>query len=113
MVTGTIKDVKEKGFGFIAPDEGGSDVFFHVKQLVPGTEHALAAKGARVSFDVRQGDRGLMAVNVSIFSVRDEPAAEQHPPQLAVEEILVGMDQAMLAVMEWYDLLKQTVRAKA
>src|SRR5439155_717458 len=38
-VTGTIKRiVRDKGFGFIAPDEGSEDVFFHRSQLGPRAE---------------------------------------------------------------------------
>lgn len=111
MATGTIKDVKDKGFGFIVPDGGGADVFFHFNSLAPGTAHALVIKGARVSFEARRGDRGPMGVNVSVFSVRDETAVEQRP-QLTVGEILDGIDETMMALMEWYDLLKQAVGAR-
>jgi CspA family cold shock protein len=50
MPTGKIKMFNEdKGFGFIKPDDGGDDVFFHVSALREGDE---IAKDKTVSFEV-------------------------------------------------------------
>jgi CspA family cold shock protein len=50
MPTGKIKMFNEdKGFGFIKPDDGGGDVFFHVSALREGDE---IAKDKTVSFEV-------------------------------------------------------------
>jgi CspA family cold shock protein len=50
MPTGTIKLFNEdRGFGFIKPDDGGGDVFFHVSALREGDE---IAKDKAVSFEV-------------------------------------------------------------
>jgi cold shock protein len=50
MPTGTVKMFNsDKGFGFIKPDDGGADVFFHVSGLREGDE---IIKGVAVSFDV-------------------------------------------------------------
>jgi CspA family cold shock protein len=50
MPTGKIKMFNEdKGFGFIKPDDGGGDVFFHVTALREGDE---IAQGNTVSFEV-------------------------------------------------------------
>ena len=65
MPTGKVKWFnKTKGFGFIAPDEGGKDVFVHQTGL---TEEIR--EGDKVSYDVQEGQKGLNAVNVKI--VRD------------------------------------------
>ncbi len=63
MQRGTIKMVQEKGFGFIAPEEGGDDVFFHATSL-EGVEFNELAKGTMVVFDSEQGDKGLKATRV-------------------------------------------------
>ena len=62
--TGAVKFFNEtKGFGFIKPDNGGSDIFVHVTAL-QGV-HALV-DNQQVSFDVEEGKRGLQAINVAI-----------------------------------------------
>ncbi|MGI5191940.1 cold-shock protein [Promicromonospora sp. CA-289599] len=53
-----------KGFGFIAPDSGDEDVFVHVRALGPGMTEL--AEGARVTFDVVDGDKGPNARNVRL-----------------------------------------------
>mmetsp|Transcript_2699 Transcript_2699/g.5822 ORF Transcript_2699/g.5822 Transcript_2699/m.5822 type:complete len:110 (+) Transcript_2699:70-399(+) len=53
--TGTVKKfVEEKGFGFITPDEGGEDVFIHLRQC-NGAERLN--EGDRVSYDLVWNDR--------------------------------------------------------
>jgi CspA family cold shock protein len=50
MPTGTIKMFNEdKGFGFIKPEDGGVDVFFHVSALREGDEITL---GKVVNFEM-------------------------------------------------------------
>ena len=62
MPTGTVKWFNEdKRFGFITPDEAGKDLFVH--QSGVAAERPLQA-GARVSFDLEQGDQGPKAVNL-------------------------------------------------
>ena len=53
-----------KGFGFIAPDAGGGDVFVHVNALGPGM--TSLSEGARVTYDVVEGDRGPNARDVRL-----------------------------------------------
>jgi cold shock CspA family protein/tetratricopeptide (TPR) repeat protein len=60
--TGRIKTYKEdRGFGFITPDNGDSDLFFHITQ-VQGM--ALPTPGTAVQYEVTQTPKGLNAVNV-------------------------------------------------
>ena len=63
-MTGTIKTLKDRGFGFIAREGEAKDLFFHAKELNGVTFDELRV-GDRVSFEVVQGDKGPSAVNVS------------------------------------------------
>lgn len=54
----------ERGFGFIAPDQGGADVFLHVSSLSrSGLQPPM--DGQRVRFSIRAGKKGPEAANVS------------------------------------------------
>ena len=62
--TGTVKWFNvEKGFGFIARDGGGKEVFVHVSALAPSGLTALN-EGERVTFDVVDGRKGPEAARV-------------------------------------------------
>ncbi len=63
MAEGTVKWFNDaKGFGFIEQD-GGPDVFVHHSAIQADGFKSLA-EGARVSFDVVDGQKGLAAENV-------------------------------------------------
>lgn len=66
--TGTIvKYFDDKGFGFIRPDDGGRDVFFHISRLVEGDSTSLAPN-RKVAFEVAPDKYGKMAAaNVRIL----------------------------------------------
>jgi CspA family cold shock protein len=67
VATGTVKWFSdEKGFGFIAPDEGGKDLFVHHTGIRAGGFKSLA-EGARVSYDSEESPRGPKAVNVTVL----------------------------------------------
>jgi CspA family cold shock protein len=64
MMTGTVKFYNEqKGFGFIAPDSGATDVFVHATALERAGMRTLS-EGQKVSFDTARDSRsGKVAVS--------------------------------------------------
>ncbi|MEU1470179.1 cold shock domain-containing protein [Streptomyces sp. NPDC005761] len=92
MVIGrVVRFDSAKGYGFIAPDHGGEDVFLHVNDLRMAEESLRP--GLMVEFEIEQGDRGLKASSVrpaagtggaaaasapaSVFAARSEPVNRQ------------------------------------
>lgn len=64
MTIGTVKFFNvSKGFGFIAPDDGGKDVFVHATALEAAGMRSLN-EGDKVSFDTQPDARGSKAVNL-------------------------------------------------
>ena len=64
MATGTVKWFSdEKGFGFITPESGSSDVFVHHSNI-DGSGFKSLPEGAKVSYDAENGPKGPNAVNV-------------------------------------------------
>ena len=66
MATGTVKWFSnEKGYGFITPDGGGEDLFVHFSAIA-GSGFKTLDEGAKVSFEVTQGQKGLQATDVQV-----------------------------------------------
>jgi CspA family cold shock protein len=65
MATGTVKWFNEsKGYGFIAQDDGGDDVFVHFS-AIQGDGFKTLVEGQKVTFEVEEGQKGPQARNVS------------------------------------------------
>jgi cold shock CspA family protein len=99
-----------RGYGFVAPDSGGEDVFLHVNDLQ--FDKRLLGPGALVEFDVEEGDRGLKASRVRMISkgtdrgtsARSEPRSESRAADddmlcdvLSVKEFLEEVTETLLA----------------
>ena len=57
MAEGTIKTLTDRGFGFITPDTGRGDIFFH-RSTVEGTDFEQLRTGDHVSYDTEDDPRG-------------------------------------------------------
>ena len=64
---GTIKKiVRDKGFGFIVPDDSSDDVFFHRSRLAPKVVFEDLREGDEVEFQVTKGEKGPQANNLKV-----------------------------------------------
>jgi cold shock protein len=64
MAIGTVKFFNtSKGFGFIAPEDGGKDVFVHASAVEMAGMRVLT-EGQRVSFDIQPDAKGAKAGNL-------------------------------------------------
>jgi CspA family cold shock protein len=68
MAIGTVKWFNaDKGFGFIAPEDGSADVFAHFKAINAAGFRSLN-EGDRVEFETQQGPKGLQAANITVIN---------------------------------------------
>jgi len=84
MPSGTVKWFNDaKGFGFIQPDGGGPDAFAHFSAIQAEGFKTLK-EGARVEFELAEGDKGVMATNIR---PSDEKTTSAQAPSSPAPEI--------------------------
>jgi CspA family cold shock protein len=65
---------EEKGFGFLRPDGGGKDIFFHISRLHQGQSTELMP-GTKVAYDLGMDRNGKIAASsVRILTAEEKPA---------------------------------------
>ena len=68
MATGTVKWFNaDKGFGFIAPDDGTADVFAHFSAISSDGYRSLE-ENQKVEFETARGPKGLQAENIRVIA---------------------------------------------
>jgi CspA family cold shock protein len=68
MVTGTVKWFNEsKGYGFISPSDGSSDVFVHFS-AIEGEGFKTLTEGQQVEFEAQNSPKGPQATRVTVKS---------------------------------------------
>ncbi len=83
MPKGTIKKLMDRGFGFIQPESGGGDIFFHSNDL-EGVEFNNLKEGAEVEFEKGQENDGRnKAIKVKLAEALEEKI--EQPVQLEEE----------------------------
>jgi CspA family cold shock protein len=73
---------EEKGFGFLRPEAGGRDIFFHISRLVEA-QAADLTPGKRVIFELGMDRTGKMAASMVKLAPPAEPPAEKAPAEKA------------------------------
>jgi CspA family cold shock protein len=80
MPIGTVKWFNDaKGFGFIEPEGGGEDIFAHFSEIQMEGFRTLK-QGARVSFELVQGPKGMLAHSITSLAVEGETALAEAKP---------------------------------
>lgn len=82
---GTIIRKREEGYGFIKPENGDKDVFFHASAMQDPSFDEIAENDI-VTFDLEEGPKGPAAANVvKVGEVAAEPAADVDAAPVAEE----------------------------
>jgi len=88
---GTVKWFnKNKNFGFITPSDGSKDVFVHSSEVKGGD----ITENDKVTFEIKQGDKGPQAANVSkIGAAAEKPKAAEAKIEAKAEKPEVKVEK--------------------
>jgi cold shock CspA family protein len=96
LTTGRILQFDEvRGYGFVAPDDGGEDVFLHAS-VFDGDSGKLTP-GLRIEFEIMAGDRGRKAYAAHLIA--DDPAPANEPVHAPVVIPNSGEEDGMCDVL--------------
>ncbi|WP_338674316.1 cold shock domain-containing protein [Streptomyces sp. SCSIO 30461] len=96
MVVGrVVRFDSARGFGFVAPESGGDDVFLHVNDMHVAEEYVRP--GVRVEFEIENGERGPKASAVRLASGTEARAAVPFDDSLCD---VLGADEFVREVTE-------------
>jgi len=84
MMKGSIVRKRDEGYGFIKPEEGDKDVFFHASALVDIDFDSLN-EGDVVTFEMEDGPKGPAAGNIQKADDAAAPAADDAAPEAGEE----------------------------
>jgi len=76
----------DRGFGFLAPEDGSADLFVHASEIVGDSGTKLLREGQAVDFEVGEGDRGPQARRVRVTG-----------------DVAAGAAVGVLGTMAWYE----------
>lgn len=112
MVTGkVIRFDAVRGYGFVAPDSGGEDVFIHVNDL--DVDKHLISTGAVVEFEIEDGDRGPKASHARLL----ERGASERPSGESYSSAAIGAgedgDCDILSAKEYRDEVTEALLGAA
>jgi cold shock CspA family protein len=106
----------ERGFGFIAPDRGGGDIFLHVSALDRSSDARQLKPDTQVSYDEAAGPRGTKAVRVKVIAVSEEDRWPEFTsgaiPVRHVTEWPIAEDELLAVFTEAWDLLLSRARER-
>ncbi|SOE09175.1 cold-shock DNA-binding protein family [Streptomyces sp. 2323.1] len=95
MATGTVVRFDDvRGYGFIAPDAGGEDVFMHANDLCD--EKHLFRSGLRVEYTTEVGDRGLKAGEVQLLEPARTATVRRQAPSAVTERSAAESDEELV-----------------
>jgi len=111
LVSGRVKWFDAvRGYGFVVPDDGGSDVLLHYNLLAPHGRKSLP-EGALVTAEVCQGERGRAASAIVSIDLASAVGTHQELPprpadRLDPADFLAGAGDYVPVQVRWFNRTK-------